>query len=160
MAVYRFAYRLTGNQPDAEDVTQQTFLTAQQCMHQLRDQDNPAPWLLAIARSCWIKSHRRKRPTAAGAIELNVDDIAEPLPAVEEFDTERLQSALDELPAEFKLVVVMFYFQEQSYKEIAAALDIPMGTVMSRLARAKAHLRKRLAPPVEADPPRQELFSR
>ena len=55
-----------------------------------------------------------------------------------------LQAAIDELPAEFRVVVAMFYFEECSYREIAEKLDLPMGTVMSRLARAKGHLRAKL----------------
>jgi RNA polymerase sigma-70 factor (ECF subfamily) len=143
--VYGYAFRLTGNQADAEDVSQQTFLTAQRHLHQLRSPDNPVPWLLAIARSCWMKSFRRQRPVAAAAVELNVDEVAEELPA-DDIDREQLQLALDQLTDEFRLVVVMFYFEELSYKEIAAALEIPIGTVMSRLARAKSQLRKLLTP--------------
>jgi RNA polymerase sigma-70 factor (ECF subfamily) len=142
--VYRLAYRLTGNQADAEDVAQQAFLQAQQHMHQLRTPENPVPWLCAIVRSCWLKSFRRQRPVAAGSVDLNVDEVAEPLADEDQFDFERLQSALDDLPDEYKLVVTMFYFEEASYKEIAAQLEIPIGTVMSRLARAKSQLRKRL----------------
>src|SRR5690606_19966676 len=78
-------------------------------------------------------------------IELNVDEIPEPPGEGDDFDLERLQSALDELPAEYKLVVTMFYFEQASYKDIAAELEIPIGTVMSRLARAKGQLRKRLS---------------
>lgn len=141
--IYRLAFRLTGNQADAEDVAQQTFLQAQQNLHQLRTPENPVPWLCAIARSCWMKSHRRRRPVSAAAIELNVDEVPQPLEE-DEFDYERLQSALDELPPEYKLVVTMFYFEEASYKDIAEQLEIPIGTVMSRLARAKGQLRKRL----------------
>ncbi len=150
--VFGYAFRLTGQQADAEDVAQQTFLMAQRNLHQLRRPENPVPWLLAIARSCWLKSHRRQRPVAAGSIELNVNEVPGPLPAGEEIDGERLQLALDELSAEFRLVVVMFYFEERSYKEIAADLEIPIGTVMSRLARAKAQLRKLLEPEASDSP--------
>jgi RNA polymerase sigma-70 factor (ECF subfamily) len=142
--VYRLAYRLTGNQADAEDVAQQTFLQAQQSLHQLRTPENPLPWLCAIARSCWMKAHRRRRPVSAASVALNVDEVPQPLADDNDFDYERLQSALDELPPEYKLVVTMFYFEEASYKAIAEALEIPIGTVMSRLARAKSQLRKGL----------------
>jgi RNA polymerase sigma-70 factor (ECF subfamily) len=66
-----------------------------------------------------------------------------------EIDEEKLQQALIELPDEYRIVLVMFYFEGCSYREIAEQLELPPGTVMSRLARAKAHLRKRLLPPVE-----------
>ena len=147
--VYGYAYRLTGQQADAEDVAQQTFLMAQQHIHQLRQPENPVPWLLAIARSCWLKCRRRKRPMAAAALDLDVDEVPGPLAEQDDFDTEKLQLALDELSDEFRLVLVMFYFEDRSYKEIAADLDIPIGTVMSRIARAKGHLRKLLVPAEE-----------
>ncbi len=69
-------------------------------------------------------------------------------------DTAELQAAIDELPAEFRVVVAMFYFEECSYREIAEKLDLPIGTVMSRLARAKGHLRSKLfeTEPVRAKP--------
>lgn len=143
--VYGYAFRLTGNRADAEDVAQQTFLQAQQNLHQLRQPENAGAWLCAIARTAWLKSCRRRRPVAAGALEMNLEDVPGHLPEKDDIDQEQLQLALDDLPNEFRLVVVMFYFQQQSYKEIAADLEIPIGTVMSRLARAKAHLRRRLA---------------
>ena len=101
--------------------------------------------MLSIARTFWLKSLRSQRPTAAGALELNVNEVPAPLPRGESLDTEALQLALDQLADEFRLVLVMFYFEELSYKEIADALEIPPGTVMSRLSRGKAHLRKLLA---------------
>ncbi len=145
-AVYAYAFRLTGQQADAEDVAQQTFLMAQRNLHQLRQPENPVPWLLAIARSCWFKSRRRQRPVDAAAVELDVNQIPGDLPAGGDIDGERLQMALDDLAEEFRLPLVMYFFEELSYKEIAAELEIPIGTVMSRLARAKKHLRKALSP--------------
>jgi RNA polymerase sigma-70 factor (ECF subfamily) len=81
---------------------------------------------------------------AANVIDLNVDEVAG-TPEVDEVDREQLAAALTELPDEFRLVVLMFYFEELSYQEIAESLDIPIGTVMSRLSRAKGHLRQRLS---------------
>ena len=63
-------------------------------------------------------------------------------------DTEVLQRAINSLSDEFKVVVLMFYFEHRSYREIAELLDVPAGTVMSRLARSKAHLRRWLSEPV------------
>ena len=75
-----------------------------------------------------------------------VEHVAARTPTVEEIDRDQLAAALAELPEEFRLVVVMFYFEELSYQEIAEELEIPVGTVMSRLSRGKSHLRQRLAP--------------
>jgi RNA polymerase sigma-70 factor (ECF subfamily) len=141
--VYRYAFRLSGVEADAEDLTQQTFLLAQQRLHQLRDPDRVRGWLFAIARSCYLKSQRKRIPLPAGTLELDVDEIPDHV-GVNEIDSQLLQAAIDELPDEFKVVLVMFYFEDCSYKEIAAQLVIPIGTVMSRLGRAKGHLRRRL----------------
>ena len=72
--------------------------------------------------------------------------VAGDWPDTSPLDQERLQLALDELPDMFRLVLLMFYFEGHSYQEIAQQLELPLGTVMSRLSRAKAHLRKRLGP--------------
>ena len=142
--LYRFAFRLTGSAADAEALTQEAFLVAQQRLHQLRDESTADRWLLAVVRSCFLKSRRRKRPMSASAAVVNVDEIPEDAPAAENIDQEALQRALSELPDDYRLVVVMFYFEQRSYKEIAETLRVPMGTVMSRLSRAKGQLRQRL----------------
>lgn len=141
--VYRYAYRLTGREVDAEDLTQQTFLIAQQRLHQVRQPDRVVSWLLAILRSCYLKSRSKSIPLVASSVELDIDSIPDST-TDDSIDEEALQAALDELPDEFKLVVVMFYFEQRSYKEIAEQLQIPVGTVMSRLTRAKGRLRARL----------------
>jgi RNA polymerase sigma-70 factor (ECF subfamily) len=144
-AVYRYAFRLTGSAADAEDLTQQTFLIAQQRLGQIREPDKADRWLFAVLRSCFLKNRRRRNPVSAANLELEIDNIPEPPGAGEAVDGELLQRVLDELPEDYRLVLVMFYFEECSYKEIAQQLDIPIGTVMSRLARAKSRLRSRLA---------------
>ena len=144
-SIYGYAYRLAGSVSDAEDLTQQTFMVAQQKLHQVRGHDKIIRWLYTIARTCFLKSRRRQRPSAAANFELNVDEIPECFPDDSPVDEERLQQALDELGDDFKVVVTMFYFEELSYKQIAEELAIPIGTVMSRLARAKGRLRHALA---------------
>jgi RNA polymerase sigma-70 factor (ECF subfamily) len=144
--VYRYAYRLTGRVPDAEDLTQLTFLTAVRKIDQLRQADRVASWLLAVVRNAYLKQCRRRHPVPLSSLGLDVERITWVEPPQVDLDFEQLQPALDELPDEFKVVVLMFYFEEQSYKQIAAELDLPIGTVMSRLSRAKSHLRARLAP--------------
>ena len=154
--IYAYAYRLTGNQADAEDVAQQTFLTAHRSIDQLRRPDHPVPWLMSIARSCWLKSVRRKRPTSAAAVELNVNEVPQATMPEGNLDREQLQLALDQLADEFRLPLVMFYFEDLSYKEIAEQLEVPPGTIMSRLSRAKNHLRKLL---LQSDPELAEQFA-
>jgi RNA polymerase sigma-70 factor (ECF subfamily) len=143
--LYRYAYRLCGSATDAEDLTQQTFLVAQAKLDQVRRQACRRAWLFAVLRNAWLKSRRRPDPCRAAN---GSGELLERLPDRElpddPIDRERLQAALDELPHEFKLTLLMFYFEACSYQEIAQRLEIPLGTVMSRLSRAKGHLRARL----------------
>lgn len=159
-AVYRYAYRLSGGVPDAEDLTQQVFLVAQQKLGQLRNAASARGWLFAILRSCFLKTRARRTPVPAANLRLNVDTIPAEVPDEGDIDRERLQEAIDQLPSVFRLVLVMFYFEECSYRDIAESLDLPIGTVMSRLARAKGHLRSKLFDPDSAIGKRQPSRAR
>ncbi|MCA9175056.1 MAG: sigma-70 family RNA polymerase sigma factor [Planctomycetales bacterium] len=138
--VYRYALHLTGSANDAEDVTQQVFLMAQQRLHQLRDPSKAESWLLSIARTSFLKSVRRKRPVDAASLELNVSEIPAEV-AEDTIDRELLGRALAMLSDDYRLVLLMYYFEDASYREIAEQLELPIGTVMSRLSRAKGKLR-------------------
>jgi RNA polymerase sigma-70 factor (ECF subfamily) len=152
-ALYRYAYRLSGSAPDAEDLTQQVFLIAQQKLDQVRDTQCVRGWLFTVLRNCYLKS--RRKGLGLPVCELDVNTIPEAPPA-DLIDSEELQSAIDTLGDEFKLVVLQFYFEHRSYREIADCLGIPLGTVMSRLARAKSHLRNYLADPADAESPQHD----
>lgn len=145
--LFRYAYRLTGSAVDAEDLTQQTFLIAHEKLSQLRESASARSWLFAVLRNAYLKSRekRSRLPLAAGSFDIESvpDDIIDNL----QIDRELLQAALNELPDPFKLVVLCFYFEELSYREIAERLELPVGTVMSRLSRAKNLLRSRLVEP-------------
>ena len=145
-ALYRYAYRLSGSAAEAEDLTQDAFCKAQMQLHQLRDPDRVKPWLFTILRNAYL--HRIRNEHSHRNVSLNaVGDLSEPTAvSPPEIDAEELQRALNELPEAFRTAVILFYFEEFSYRDIADQLNVPMGTVMSRLARAKAHLRARLAP--------------
>ena len=144
-SVYRYAYRLTGSVADAEDLTQQVFLIAHQKLGQIRDAASVRSWLFTVLRRSFLKSRRRPLPVPASSIDVEVEQIADDW-VVDEIDHEQLQRAIDELSDEFKIVVLMFYFESCSYREIAEQLELPIGTVMSRLSRAKSCLRRKLAP--------------
>ncbi len=149
-AVYRYAYRLTGSVPDAEDLTQQVFLAAQEGLEQLRRPESVRSWLFTILRNRFFNTCRREQPMAATSVGVDLDTLPSPENG-EPIDSARLQEALGGLGPEFRVVLAMFYFEQRSYREIAEALQLPMGTVMSRLARAKRHLRARLFEPEEAE---------
>lgn len=150
--VYRYAYRLAGSVADAEDLTQQTFLLAQAHCAQLRDPALARRWLFSILRHEFFRGQRKQRPTPAGMLA-DVCDAAAPADGLADgrhdgpIDQEALQRALNELPDEFKIVLLLFYFEDRSYREIAEELGLPLGTVMSRLSRAKRHLRGKLIEP-------------
>ena len=143
-ALYRYGYRLSGTQADADDLTQETFCKAQAQLAQLRDPDRAKPWLFSILRNAYLQRLRSERvhsPVSLDAIGDLADEPPDPLPDIA---PEQLQRALNELPEGFRTPVILFYFDDMSYRDIAEHLDLPIGTVMSRLARAKAHLRTRL----------------
>jgi len=142
-AVYRYAYRLTGSVPDAEDLAQHVFLTAQQKIGQLRRPDSPRAWLLTMVRNQFIKELKRRRPKAEADLRVDLSRQAEQ-ELESPIDRERLQQVIDALPEPFRVVLLMFYFEETSYREMAEALDLPIGTIMSRLARAKSRMRNDL----------------
>ena len=142
--VYRYAYRLSGSVADAEDLSQQVFLVAQQKLGQLRKAESARSWLFTILRNCFLKGRQRQQPVPAATLKLDIDSIPAEAPDDNEIDSERIQQALDGLPDDFRLVLVMFYYEQCSYREISEKLDVPMGTVMSRLARAKGRLRTKL----------------
>jgi RNA polymerase sigma-70 factor (ECF subfamily) len=141
--LYRYAYRLSGSGSDAEDLTQQTFLTAQAKLDQLRDHSHAKGWLCAILRNHYLKNVRH----TGGRMLLSLDRIPEPSESIhtdQPIDSDALQTAINEMPEEFRTPIILFYFEEFTYQEIADQMEVPLGTVMSRLARAKAHLRRRL----------------
>jgi RNA polymerase sigma-70 factor (ECF subfamily) len=155
-AVYRYGYRLTGSVQDAEDLTQQVFLAAHRKIGQLRNIDKARSWLFAILRNRFFREQGRRRPVLAADLSLDTD-LLPTAPPPEAVDGDRLQQALNQLPDAFRLMVVMFYFEECSYREIAERLDVPIGTVMSRLARAKGYLRSAMS---KGEPgPRKEAAS-
>jgi RNA polymerase sigma-70 factor (ECF subfamily) len=110
----------------------------------LRQTESSRSWLYTVLRNGFLKSRRKNRPISAESLDLDMESVSEPAPSDDEIDRERLQLVLDTLPDEYRLVLVMFYFEEYSYREIAAQLDVPIGTVMSRLSRAKQRLRRGL----------------
>ena len=146
VALYRYAYRLSGSSADAEDLVQDTFCKAQQNLKQLRDPTRVRPWLFSILRREYLKTLRADKSKPCISLEM-AGDVAEPLPeSLPAVDPEQLQQALNELPEVYRTPIILFYFEEFSYRDVAEQMDLPIGTVMSRLSRAKAHLRARLVP--------------
>jgi RNA polymerase sigma-70 factor (ECF subfamily) len=146
-SLYRYAFRLTGTAADAEDLTQETFCAAQAKMGQLREPGRVKSWLFSILRNAYLHRARAERQHRTVSLEdLNelCDPPPEPSPPV---GPEELQQALNDLPEVFRTPIILYYFDDFSYRDIAEQMDLPLGTVMSRLARAKAYLRNRLLQP-------------
>lgn len=143
--LYRFAFRLSGSRIDAEDLTQETYLVAQTRHEQLRKKSCARSWLCTILRNLFLKNLRKQQKVPTFLVE-EPPAVEEPLADDSEISAEVLQMALQELPEEFRTPLILYYFDEMSYKQIASFLDVPIGTVMSRLARGKTHLRSRLSP--------------
>lgn len=138
--LYRIAYRLTNRAEAAEDLVQEAFLDAHRKLGQLRSSDSAFPWLVSILRrrrAKWLKA-TAKSSTVPLPDSIHEEEVPEPPGAI---DQEELASALARLPDEFREPLVLFYFDDMKYREIAEALETPIGTVMSRLARAKSLLR-------------------
>ena len=149
--LHRFAYRLSGSSADAEDLVQQAFLTAQTKLEQLRNPEKARSWLFTIVHNAFRKQLRRHNPRTFSTL------TTEPEPEVDsEVDTianaDALQTALNQLSEEYRTPLILFYFEDFSYKQIAEMLEIPVGTVMSRLSRGKTHLRQRMAPAMQTTP--------
>lgn len=142
-ALFRYAYRLSGASQEAEDLTQETFCLAQNKLHQLRDPERAKPWLFSILRNAYL--HRMRSSKLAKQVSLDgIPEVPERTPDAPLADSAQLQQALQELPEAFRTPIVLYYFEDFSYRDIADEMKVPLGTVMSRLARAKTYLRQRL----------------
>ena len=129
---------------DARLILTAVLTTAQTSLHQLREPEHAKAWMFAILRNTYLKGKRRQKQAEIVSLE-NSPEPSETSDEAADLRMEELQAVLDDLPDEFREPLILFYFQEFSYKEIADLLDVPLGTVMSRLARGKKHLRSRLA---------------
>ena len=148
-ALYRVALRLTADPARAEDLVQDTMLKAYRSWRQYRPGTNAKGWLLTILRNTFINDYRRRKlePVAMDleAVEPHAiaRDVAEADPEGEFFSKivdEKVLEAIDALPTEFREVLVLSDMEGLSYAEIAEALQVPIGTVKSRLFRARRQL--------------------
>jgi RNA polymerase sigma-70 factor, ECF subfamily len=143
-ALYRYAFRLSGSSADAEDLTQETFGKAMSRISQLREPDRARGWLFRILRNAYLRRIRDEKRHRIVPLD-SVGDLPErPSDVPADLDPARLQMALNDLDEAFRTPIILYYFEEFSYKDIADQMELPIGTVMSRLARAKAYLRTAL----------------
>ncbi len=144
--LYGFAYSLSGNENDACELTQETFARLLAKGGQLRDGSKVKSWLFTTLYRVFLgwKSRERRLPhLEISSVEHELPPIAAELVDTMERDTVR--EALLEIDERYRAPLTLYYLEEHSYEEIAELLEIPIGTVMSRLSRAKALMREALA---------------
>lgn len=143
-ALYRYAYRLSGSAADAEDLTQEAFGKALARLSQLREPERAKAWLFRILRNGYLRRLRDQKRHRVIPLDAVGDLPERPPEALPDIDPARLQLALNDLDEAFRTPIILYYFEEFSYRDIAEQMELPIGTVMSRLARAKAYLRTAL----------------
>ena len=150
--VFGLAYRFTGRADEAEDLTQEVFVKVYQTLHRYREADGPfGAWLMAVARNHAIDRYRRgrqerlRRSEDPLVLEMAPAEDEHPIAGLEREERARLvHIGLRALPPDLRTPLVLCDLQGLSYDEIAAALKVPLGTVKSRINRARVELAKRL----------------
>jgi RNA polymerase sigma-70 factor, ECF subfamily len=146
--LYNFAHWLTQNREEAEDLVQETYAKALKGFSSFRPGTNFRAWIYQILRNTFFTSRTGLKATATVPLELDgdqetpspVSDTPESI-LLQRSDRELVQEALGRLSVPYREVLLLCEFEEMSYQEISATLSIPMGTVMSRLSRARRALR-------------------
>lgn len=151
-ALFGYAMSLTRDQADAEDLVQETYLRAVRAANQLAPDSNIKSWLFVIMRNAWL-NQLRQRQTGPRFVELETEESSLPSDAnlnphvvyLRKIERERVREAIDQLPDNYREIIVLRDLEGFSYQDIATLLDCPAGTVMSRLARARGKLKDRLS---------------
>jgi RNA polymerase sigma-70 factor, ECF subfamily len=156
--LYGYALVLTQNRTDAEDLVQETYVRAIRAMGRLRPDSNVKGWLFTILRNIWLNELRQRRK-APEIVDVEADERTSNLADesmrspheeyVAKLERHHVREAIQQLPEEAREVILLREWEELSYQEIAMVLDCPVGTVMSRLARARSKLRDLLCSPLQ-----------
>lgn len=143
--LYRFALSLSRNSDDALDLTQETFARWAEKGCALRDADKAKSWLFTVLYREFLDTRRLRGREVLGEAEAVLErEPARSRIAETNLDAGAVLAALWELDENFRAPITLFYLESHSYKEIAEILDLPIGTVMSRISRAKKQLRQKL----------------
>lgn len=158
-ALYAFAYSLVGHEADACELTQEAYCRLLTHGAQLRDPAKVRSWLFTTLYRVFLGWQQRR----ARFPHLELAEVEHELPVLAPEDVDSLaddvlRSALLELEEHYRAPLVLFYLNGHSYEEIAALLEVPVGTVMSRLYRAKVQLRQRLAAYLRAEQPGKNIL--
>jgi len=141
--LFRFAVSLTREESDARDLTQQTFYVWASKGHQLRDHSKVKTWLFTTLHRTFLKGRRKQTRFP----HTDLEEVSGELPAAvpepaDQVDSSQVLSALTQVDELYQAAVALFYLQQCSYKEIASVLDVPIGTVKSRIARGITQLKE------------------
>jgi len=143
--LYRFALSLARNEADACDLTQQTFSVWATKGHLLRDESKVKSWLFTTLYREFISNRRRELRWPKEELSEVENELPCAMPeTADRLETEHVMEVLNSIDETFRAPLVLFYLQEHSYEEIAQILDVPIGTVMSRLSRGKQKLQQAL----------------
>jgi len=156
-ALYNTAYRMTRNAEDAEDLVQEAYLKAYKYYDKFEEGTNFKAWLFKIMKNTFINNYRKKQQAPPQSDFADIEESFETQVSEEagqkkiknpeeellqDVLDEDVQRAIDELPPDYRMVVLLADLENFSYKEIAEILDVPVGTVMSRLYRGRRLLEK------------------
>lgn len=144
-ALYRFAYSLARNETDAADLTQQTFYVWAQKGRELREAAKAKAWLFTTLYREFLGGRRHETRFPKVTLDQAPEEPAEAPVAAEKIDAASALEALGKLHENYRAPLSLFYLKQFSYIEIAEVLNVPIGTVMSRLSRGKAQLRQVLS---------------
>ncbi len=159
--IYNLARRLLRDSMEAENVAQETFLRLMLSANRIDLTQPIKPYIFRIAVNQCRDLMRKHRPLvftdlgddSAQIVDAIIDDQPEPWESLAQAELEtRLRHAIDQLPARFQTVILLRYFEDLSYEDIARALDLPLNTVRTFLRRAKAQLREALEPESQSSP--------
>lgn len=141
--LYRFAYSMAKNESDASDLVQQTFYIWAEKGSALRDPSKVKSWLFTTLYREYLRVRRKNMPMSVQEHDI-LETEAEPVKpdVVSALDAAGAVEALQQVDEIYRVPLTMFYLQDFAYKEIAEALDVPIGTIMSRLSRGKKQLRQ------------------
>jgi RNA polymerase sigma factor (sigma-70 family) len=144
--LYRFALSLARNEADASDLTQQAFYLLATKGTQIREASKAKSWLATTLYREFLNSRRRSTRFEHVSIEQDAAELPSANPDLaRNLDGASALAALQNVPEPYRAPLSLFYLQDHSYQEIADILDIPIGTVMSRLSRGKTELRRLLS---------------
>ena len=139
--LYRFGFSLTGSEADATDLTQETFYIWANKRHQLRNPGNVKSWLFTTLHREFLKICRRRKRVADEPINQAVQNLPHvSADVVNRIDAQTMLDALGQIDEGYRAPLVLYYLEDLSYKQIGNVLAIPLGTVQSRIARAKIKL--------------------